>query len=79
MREMEQLWQVRDFAALAAMAHWLKGSGGTAGYEDFTAPARTLEELAKGSDHEQAAAAIAELNGLVARLSISDEDAVVAA
>jgi CheY-like chemotaxis protein/HPt (histidine-containing phosphotransfer) domain-containing protein len=79
MRKMEELWEVRDFDALAAMAHWLKGPGGTAGYDDFTAPARTLEELAKGNDHEQAAAAIAELNGLVARLSISDEEAVAAA
>ena len=43
LREMAlTLWN-NDFAELARSAHWLKGAGGTAGFADFTAPARRLE------------------------------------
>ena len=34
-----------DLTQLAKLAHWLKGSGGTAGFDDFTAPAAELEQL----------------------------------
>jgi signal transduction histidine kinase/CheY-like chemotaxis protein/HPt (histidine-containing phosphotransfer) domain-containing protein len=36
-----------DRGALAALAHWLKGSGGTAGFDAFTDPARRLEQAAR--------------------------------
>ncbi len=36
-----------QFAELADLAHWLKGSGGTAGFEDFTEPAKLLQEAAE--------------------------------
>ena len=32
---------------LAQLAHWLKGSAGTVGFQDFTKPALTLEQLAR--------------------------------
>lgn len=39
---------------LAQLAHWLKGSGGTAGFHDFTDLARELEQLASdGADETQ--------------------------
>lgn len=43
-----------DFDELALIAHWLKGSGGTVGFDDFTAPAAKLEALAKAQQAAQA-------------------------
>ncbi|MDX1434900.1 MAG: ATP-binding protein, partial [Gammaproteobacteria bacterium] len=45
--EMDAAWSRRDLAELASLAHWLKGSGGTVGYDDFTEPAKNLEMFAK--------------------------------
>jgi PAS domain S-box-containing protein len=73
MQGIEDAWEARDFSALASLAHWLKGSGGTAGYDDFTAPARTLEQLAKARSEEQTAEVIAELRGLVDRIVVPAE------
>jgi signal transduction histidine kinase/CheY-like chemotaxis protein len=36
-----------DYGELARLAHWLKGSGGTAGFAAFTAPAKALEQAAR--------------------------------
>ena len=36
-----------NIAELAFLAHWLKGSGGTAGFHEFTDPAKELERLIK--------------------------------
>jgi PAS domain S-box-containing protein len=56
---------------VAAFAHWLKGAGGTVGFDEFTAPAAKLEKLAKNdgseTDIEQA---MTDLHGLAARLVI---------
>jgi HPt (histidine-containing phosphotransfer) domain-containing protein len=42
--------EVDDFASLAELAHWLKGAGGTAGFDDFTAPAGRLQRSAEEAD-----------------------------
>ena len=44
-----------DFDQLAQLAHWLKGSGGTAGFHEFTDLAKELEQLARegAADAEQ--------------------------
>ena len=69
-----------DFEELAALAHWLKGAGGTVGYDDFTAPARNLETLAKAGDGHGADAALREIRGLAVRLvAPAEDDAQVAA
>jgi HPt (histidine-containing phosphotransfer) domain-containing protein len=68
-----------DFKELAALAHWLKGAGGTVGYDDFTAPARNLEMLAKAEDGQGARAALQEIRGLASRLVAPEEDDAVAA
>ena len=59
-----------NFAELAALAHWLKGSGGTAGFDDFTDPARELELLAKSQNADRVPAAIEHLERLAARVFI---------
>jgi CheY-like chemotaxis protein len=63
-----------DFQELTALAHWLKGAGGTVGYDDFTAPARNLETLAKAGDGTGADAALREIRGLALRLVAPEED-----
>jgi CheY-like chemotaxis protein/HPt (histidine-containing phosphotransfer) domain-containing protein len=68
MQAIEQAWDARDFETLASLAHWLKGSGGTAGFDAFTEPARTLERLAKAADEQQTAAAVAQLRDIVERI-----------
>ena len=79
MQAIEAAWEARDFSALASLAHWLKGSGGTAGYDDFTAPARTLEQLAKARSEEQTAEVVVELRGLVDRMVAPTEPEAEAA
>ena len=69
LREMEHAWRSRDFITLAQLAHWLKGSGGTAGFADITAPAKLLEELAKQSVGDQIEPVMAQLQHLGARLA----------
>jgi HPt (histidine-containing phosphotransfer) domain-containing protein len=39
---------------LALIAHWLKGAGGTVGFDDFTEPAAKLEKFAKTEQKAQA-------------------------
>ena len=39
---------------LALFAHWLKGSGGTVGFDDFTKPAAKLETFSKTAQPQQA-------------------------
>ena len=51
---MKQLCVDRDFAPLAAEAHWLKGTGGTVGYPALTQPAADLESAAKRQSAEDA-------------------------
>jgi HPt (histidine-containing phosphotransfer) domain-containing protein len=47
LNDMRHALSTRDYGELARLAHWLKGSGGTAGFAAFTAPARELEQAAK--------------------------------
>ena len=58
---------------IAAFAHWLKGAGGTVGFDEFTAPAAKLEKLVKeGGGKLEIQQAIAHLKGLAKRLVIPD-------
>ncbi|MEX2172542.1 MAG: response regulator [Pirellulales bacterium] len=51
----------RNYVELAELAHWLKGAGGTVGFDCFTEPALQLEQFAKeGND--------AEIGGIVRQL-----------
>ena len=61
-----------DLAQVAFLAHWLKGSGGTAGFDVFTGPARHLEGLAKAGDVSHITDALAEIQSLVERVERPD-------
>lgn len=77
MQAIEDAWGARDFETLAALAHWLKGSGGTAGFDAFTAPAKTLEQLAKARSEQQTADAVSELRQLVDDIVVPTEEETV--
>jgi HPt (histidine-containing phosphotransfer) domain-containing protein len=65
---MKQAAAREDLAQVAFLAHWLKGSGGTAGFDAFTAPARHLEAVAKGREFDQISQAIEEIQSIVDRV-----------
>jgi HPt (histidine-containing phosphotransfer) domain-containing protein len=69
---MECAWDGRDFARLAELAHWLKGSGGTVGFDAFTAPAVRLERYAKTEDTDHARGALVELRAIAGRIQRSN-------
>ena len=52
--KMEQAYVQEDLQELALLAHWLKGAGGTVGYDDFTEPSKELEGFAKAGQVKQA-------------------------
>jgi HPt (histidine-containing phosphotransfer) domain-containing protein len=76
MSAIEQACIARDFQTLAGLAHWLKGSGGTAGYDLFTTPAKQLEQAAKAQDAEKSDALTAELRDLVDRIVLPADESV---
>lgn len=73
-KQMPDFWNALvagDYPELANLAHWLKGSGGTAGFDCFTEPAKLLQEAAEAEDAEKSHTLMAQVEGLVARVSIA--------
>ncbi len=70
---MSQAWEARNFDELAGLGHWLKGAGGTVGFDVFTAPAAALEQLAKARKEEDIEAAISNLRRLAGRIVLSTD------
>jgi PAS domain S-box-containing protein len=70
------------FPELAALAHWLKGGGGSVGYDAFYEPALRLEMAAKKADRDQARICLDEVRNLACRLvapaSIESPESAVA-
>jgi signal transduction histidine kinase/CheY-like chemotaxis protein/HPt (histidine-containing phosphotransfer) domain-containing protein len=66
--EMRAAFDAHNGDAVADLAHWLKGSAGSVGFDVFTAPARRLETAARAGEIAQAGAAIAEIEALAARV-----------
>jgi HPt (histidine-containing phosphotransfer) domain-containing protein len=58
------------FAELAGLAHWLKGAGGTVGFDCFTAPAARLESAAKAGERGEVADTIKVLHALCDRFVV---------
>jgi PAS domain S-box-containing protein len=65
MPKMEAAWEQGDMDELALLAHWLKGSGGTVGYDDFTEPAAKLEKAARSGEADQAGEMLRRIQCLV--------------
>jgi len=45
LHNMEIASEARDYETLAGLVHWLKGSGGTVGFDDFTNPPRNARAV----------------------------------
>ena len=59
-----------DMQELASLAHWLKGAGGSVGFDALFEPAKALEDAAKAGDGAVAAAILAELHRLEHRIEL---------
>ena len=57
-----------DFDGLAKIAHSLKGTGGTIGFDCFTEPASRLEQSAKKHQAAEATEAISDISALAERI-----------
>jgi PAS domain S-box-containing protein len=66
--EMQKAFEHQELESLASLAHWLKGSGGTAGFNAFTSPAAKLEKLAKEKRLAEVAAALADVQDMGRRV-----------
>jgi PAS domain S-box-containing protein len=74
LKAMDQAVHNHDFDELASLAHWLKGAGGTVGFDAFTEPAAHLEGLAKARNEDQLDAALQELQRLANRVVVSQDE-----
>ena len=57
-----------DFEAVRSQAHWLKGSGGTVGFDQLTQSARQLEVAAKDNDEILALEILHEIQSIRSRI-----------
>ena len=73
--KMETALDKEDMTELASLAHWLKGAGGTVGYDDFTKPAADLESCARADHVEMASQSLKDVKLLVGAVVPPDIDA----
>jgi len=71
MAAIDTAWAERDYAELDRLGHWLKGSAGSLGFEQFIEPARELEQFAKDRDDTNLPGVIEKLYSLHDRLSVA--------
>ena len=57
-----------NFKQIQQMAHWLKGSGGTVGFNQFTEPAKRLEQYSKQHDTNEIMLTLDEIRELCSRI-----------
>jgi len=67
---MSDAWQRNDWSELAQLAHWLKGAGGTVGFDCFTEPARRLEQHAKHHSVQLIEPVLLEVLGLISCVAL---------
>ncbi len=68
LQHMRVALEKQDYDELAALAHWLKGAGGTVGFAEFQTPAAALEEAAKQQIDGLILQRIESLENLAARI-----------
>ena len=62
---MQAAWERRDLDELARLSHWLKGAGGTVGFDALTDPAKKLELLAKQKQVDEIGDALGEVLDMI--------------
>ncbi|MGY8869264.1 MAG: ATP-binding protein [Pseudomonadales bacterium] len=65
--QMKKALREDDFSGLSDLAHWLKGSAGSVGFDDFTEIAKELEDAAKDKDKESAESKLSSVEQLYQR------------
>ncbi len=73
---MESANDEKDFEKLAGLAHWLKGSGGTVGFDQLSQPAKQLEDNAKIEDQDACKVDLLHIKAIIARLRSGTEGEV---
>ena len=68
----EALW-AKDFDTLAQLGHWLKGAGGTVGFDEFFEPASALEAAAQAKDLEASEHHIQHIHQMAARIVVDNQ------
>jgi HPt (histidine-containing phosphotransfer) domain-containing protein len=76
---MEHALANRQLDDLAGLAHWLKGAGGTVGYDDFFEPAKLLEVQARAGRIPELRQTLQDLQSLAARVQPPPERAAAPA
>ena len=61
---MRLAYVAEEWRELVELAHWLKGSGGTAGYEQFTIPSSRLERMADQRCYDRIGPVLDEIDDL---------------
>ena len=67
---MTRAWEAQDLPQLAELAHWIKGAGGTAGFDQFTELAGRLERCIQESCTTEISRVISEMDGLAMRIDL---------
>ncbi len=67
---MDQALASGDMGELMAQAHWLKGAGGSVGFDAFFEPAFALEKAARDSNFELATRAMARIHHIANRMTL---------
>ena len=73
---MDEAFWAKDFESIAKLAHWLKGAGGTVGFDVFYEPASELESAAKAMNLPAIEQQLQQIHGLAGRLVIEDQPAI---
>ena len=74
--EMKLLQASHDFAELRQAAHWLKGTAGTAGFDQFTIPAIRLSKAIAKEDTESIESALVSIAELAAAIERPETESV---
>ena len=77
LQAMQAALERRDLAELAQLAHWLKGAGGTVGFDAFFEPARKLEQHAKTGAWAELRHALQQLRLMADRIAVPDHNPAV--
>jgi len=67
--DMRAMWDARDSDGLRGLAHWLKGSAGSVGFDPFTEPATRLGQSVKNQQYGDARIALQEIEALAGRIA----------
>lgn len=70
--QMQEAHAARDFERLGQLAHWLKGSGGTAGFTALTDAAKELELAVKALDDPAISQALVKISNMTNSIELPD-------